>query len=189
MEAINVYDFDKTLLPYDSTEAFFLWCLRRYPRAGLRGAAALPLLPLQAVGARSKTEVKEALYRFLPALPDARAEAETFWAARLSDVRPWYLQRRRPDDVVISASPEFLLRPAAEALGFCLIASRVDPNTGRACGRNNDGAEKVRRFRLEYPDAAVAEFYSDSRHDAPMARLAQRAFLIRHGEPRPWPGR
>ena len=29
MEKVNVYDFDKTILPYDSTEAFFLHCLRR----------------------------------------------------------------------------------------------------------------------------------------------------------------
>ena len=33
MEKVNVYDFDKTILPYDSTTAFFRHCLRRYPRA------------------------------------------------------------------------------------------------------------------------------------------------------------
>ena len=32
MELVNVYDFDKTILPYDSTEAFFAFCLRRWPR-------------------------------------------------------------------------------------------------------------------------------------------------------------
>ena len=46
MERINVYDFDKTILPYDSTEAFFLFCLRRHPRALFPAMRALPYLAL-----------------------------------------------------------------------------------------------------------------------------------------------
>ena len=42
MEKVNVYDFDKTILPYDSTEAFFRHCLRRYPRVLFPALGALP---------------------------------------------------------------------------------------------------------------------------------------------------
>ena len=52
MEKVNVYDFDKTILPYDSTEAFFRHCLRRYPRAIYPALCALPLaagMPLRPV--------------------------------------------------------------------------------------------------------------------------------------------
>lgn len=187
MPKVNVYDFDKTILPYDSTEAFVRWCARRYPRAMLRSAAAAPLLPLWAVGRSSKTEVKQAVFRFLTRIPDVRAEVEEFWRVNLPNINDWYLWQKKPDDIVISASPEFLLRPAADALGFRLIASRYSPYTGLAEGANNDGAEKVRRLREAYPDAEIAEFYSDSLHDAPLARLADCAWLVKGDALAPWP--
>ena len=31
MEKVNVYDWDKTIFPVDSTVAFVRWCLRRHP--------------------------------------------------------------------------------------------------------------------------------------------------------------
>lgn len=189
MEKVNVYDFDKTLLPYDSTEAFFRVCMKKYPRAAVRAAAAVPRLPLMAVGLSSKTAMKERFYRFLTGIPDVDAEAADFWRTHLADIHPWYLEKRRPDDIISSASPEFLLRPAAKYLGVRLIASRVGKYTGLYEGVNNSGAEKVRRLRREYPDVEIAEFYSDSRSDEPLANLADRAFLVRGTEILPWPGR
>ena len=89
-------------------------------------------------------------------------------------------QNMQPDDLVVSASPEFLLAPACRRLGIRPpIASRVDARTGRYTGLNCKGAEKVSRFREQYPDAEIGQFYSDSRSDAPLAHLARRAFLVR----------
>ena len=101
----------------------------------------------------------------------------------------WYLARRRESDVVSSASPEFLLRPVAEQLGFRLMASRVDRYSGWTLGENNHGEEKVRRLRREYPGLEIAEFYSDSLSDTPLARLAERAFIVKGQRLEPWPER
>jgi phosphoserine phosphatase len=75
----------------------------------------------------------------------------------------------------------------AETRSPNLIASRVDPKTGQYTGRNCDGAEKLRRFREEYGETPVEEFYSDALSDAPMARIAQRAFLVKGDRVTPWP--
>lgn len=40
MEKVNVYDWDKTIFPVDSTVAFVRWCLRRH-RCNLAAAARL----------------------------------------------------------------------------------------------------------------------------------------------------
>lgn len=189
MEKVNVYDFDKTILPYDSTEAFFLHCLRRYPRVLGPALGAVPLaagMPLRLV---SKTRVKEVFYRFLTRIPDIDAEVARFWDAHIADINAWYLARRRPDDIVSSASPEFLLRPVAERFGFRLMASRVDKHSGWTLGENNHGEEKVARLRKEYPEVQIAEFYSDSLSDTPLARLAERAFLVSGQCLEPWPER
>lgn len=187
MEKINVYDFDKTILPYDSTEAFSLFCLRRYPRAMLGALRAVPYAALMPLRIVTKTRAKEVFYSFLANLEDVDAEVEAFWAENLKNINAWYLAQRRPDDLVISASPEFLLRPAAEALGFRLIASRVDKRSGWTLGLNCHDEEKVRRLREECPEVEIAEFYSDSLSDTPLARIAERAFLVKGSALSPWP--
>lgn len=189
MEKVNVYDFDKTILPYDSTEAFFRHCLRRYPRAIYPALGALPLAAGVPLRLASKTRAKELFYRFLTCVPDIDAEVERFWKEHIRDVNAWYLAHRRESDVVSSASPEFLLRPVAEQLGFRLMASRVDRYSGWTLGENNHGEEKVRRLRREYPGLEIAEFYSDSLSDTPLARLAERAFIVKGQCLEPWPER
>lgn len=182
---MNTYDFDKTIFPRDSTATFYLWSLRRCPRALLSLPRTVFAFVLMALRLRSKTRCKEIFYGFLRYLPEGMPEQ--FWREHIDRIYPWYLAQKRDDDVVISAGPEFLLRPVAEELGFSLIASRVDAKSGKTDGLNCHGEEKVRRFRAVYGDVTPERFYSDSLSDTPMARLASEAFMIRRGAIAPWP--
>ena len=181
---MNVYDFDKTIYPRDSTAQFYLWCLRRYPGAWLTLPCTAWAFLCLGLKLKRKTACKQIFYRFLRHVP---ADApETFWREHIGAICPWYLAQKRPDDLIISASPEFLLAPAARAVGFALMASPVDQATGRYDGENCHGAEKVRRFRERYGDAPVEGFWSDSRSDAPMAALAAHAWLVTRDGIVPW---
>ena len=175
MEIVNVYDFDKTILPYDSTEHFFAYCVRRWPRVIGPALCAVPLLPGMRLNWTTKTRVKEVFYRFLTRVPDIDAAVEDFWSTHYGDINPWYFEKMQPSDIISSASPDFLLRPVTNRLGVRLIASRVDRHSGWTLGENNHDVEKVARFMREYPNTEVGEFYSDSLSDTPMAKLAQRA--------------
>ena len=97
-------------------------------------------------------------------------------------------EQKRSDDLIISASPEFLLRPAAERLGVSLLATPMNPYTGKIMGKNCHDREKVRRFLEHFERDSVENFYSDSLSDTPMAELARRAFLIKDHQCLPWPG-
>ncbi len=187
MEIVNVYDFDKTILPYDSTEHFFAYCVRRWPRVVGPALRAVPMVPGMKLRWTTKTRVKEVFYRFLTQVPDIDAAVEDFWRTRFSDLNDWYLAQMRPDDIISSASPDFLLRPVTTRLGVRLIASRVDKCSGWTLGENNHDVEKVRRLRREYPNTEVDEFYSDSLSDTPLASIAHRAFLVKGSELTPWP--
>lgn len=184
---MNVYDFDKTIYAGDSTADFIVWCLRRKPALAFRllpGAAAFGGYLCRRV---SKTRFKERLYRFLRFVPDIDAWVEAFWNQHQEGIQAWYRLRQQPEDVVISASPEFLLRPICRRLGIVhLLASQVDKHTGLYSGENCHGQEKVRRFRQAFPEGQVTAFYSDSRSDDPMARLAQEAWLVDGDRLRPW---
>lgn len=187
---MNVYDFDKTIFPVDSTAKFWAYCLKKYP-------AVRKCLPKQALagvgyGLRliSLAQFKGVLYGFLRCLPDAKQAAKDFWDENISKIEPWYLAQKRPDDLVISASPQFLIEEACERLKILpAIASPVDESTGRLTGENCKSEEKVRRLRQTYPDAQVEKFYSDSLSDTPLARLAKTAYLVKNGRPESWPDR
>ena len=186
--SMDVYDFDGTLYRGDSTRDFLLFCLRRHPRLARTlprtGVAAAACLGLHAI---DKTRFKGALYRFLPLLPDVELELAEFWKSHERNIGgPCSAQA---GDLVISASPEFLLRDMCEKRGLLLIASQVDPHTGIVLGPNCSGAQKIARFRAAYPEAAIERFYSDSRNDDPLAGLAQHAYLvdIPANKIAPWP--
>lgn len=184
---MRVFDFDKTLYCNDSTQDFIMHCLRKYPRIAL----TLPRTGLAAVGmatrALDKTRFKAALYRALTCVPDVPHEVELFWSTHEQGIAGACADCAQPGDLVISASPEFLLRDVCAKRGWQLIASQVDPCTGRVLGPNCSGAEKVVRFRGAFPDAHVEAFYSDSRNDDPMAALADEAWLVKDGALIPWP--
>ena len=148
--------------------------------------AAAYMLPGYWLGKISKTAIKERMYGFLRRVPDVDTELEAFWAKNFDRVNAWYLAQQRPDDIIISASPEFLVRIPAQKLGVRLLASRVDKHTGMTDGENCHGAEKVRRLHETYPDVEIAEFYSDSRSDSPLAELAEHAYLVHGQERTPW---
>lgn len=186
-EHFNVYDFDKTVLPYDSTAAFFIFCLKRQLSLIFAVIPAALSFPLFKLGIITKTRCKEIFYRFLTKLEDVDELVELFWRIKKRDFYPWYLSQKRSSDLIISASPDFLLRPICDELGVRLIASRVDKHTGKTEGLNNYGMEKLNRFRAEFPMAVIDEFYSDSLSDEPLAFIAKKAFFIKHGRPFPWP--
>ena len=91
MEKVNVYDWDKTIFPVDSTVAFVRWCLRRHPGVIRALLGTLVLLPGYWLGKVSKTAIKERMYGFLRRVPDVDAELEAFWAQNFARVNPWYL--------------------------------------------------------------------------------------------------
>lgn len=183
---MNVYDFDGTIYQGDSSVDFFLFALKRKPsliRYVLKQAKGFFLYAIKRIG---KTQLKEYYFCFL-ATVDARKLAEDFWEQNQRKIYTWYLQQQQPGDIIISASPEFLLKPICERLGIRhLIASEVDVRSGRFSGENCRGEEKVRRLASEYHVTQIDRFYSDSQSDLPLAKLAKEAFLIVHGKITPW---
>lgn len=184
---MNVYDFDKTILWKDSTFLFVRYCFLRYPKTW-KTLPGMALASVKYLTGRSTLEAyKEKAFAFLACLPDTGRVVEQFWDKHQRGIKGWYLSRKRPDDVIVSASPQFLLEPICRRLGVEVIATTMDPHTGKITGPNCKGKEKVPRFRALHPDAVVEEFYSDSLSDTPLARVAKQSYLIKGEQLTPWP--
>ena len=134
----------------------------------------------------TKTDFKQVMYRFLRYC-DTERDVSDFWQKNESKIKAFYLKQQQPDDVIISASPVFLLTPICQKKGIRhLIASKVNPKTGVYSGINCHGDEKVRRFYEKFPNGVIDEFYSDSYSDTPLAELSKKAFLVDGESVSPW---
>ena len=185
---MNTYDFDNTIFYPDSSVTFYLYCLRKFP------GAVLPTAPKSLIkaaaykfGRLSAKKLKEQLFSFLPKIPDIDATVARFWEENRRRIAPWYLAQKTEEDLIISASPEFLLEPICRELGVKLLGTRMDKHSGRISGENCHDTEKVRRFREAFPKASTENFYSDSLTDSPMAEIADRAYIVKKNDVRPWP--
>ncbi len=175
---MNVYDFDKTIYDGDSTVNFYKFCIRKRP-------AILRYLPVQLwaffmyfIRLYDKTTMKENFYRFLQGIDDVDILLKEFWEKNMSKIKSWYIKAKQDDDVIISASPEFLLKIPCDMLNIKMMASRVDKKNGKYNGLNCHGKEKVSRFYEVFPDGKIEKFYSDSYSDTPLAKLAEKSYMV-----------
>ena len=184
---MNIYDFDKTIHDGDSTAAFIKYCVKRFPKTVITLIPTAWAFFLYVIGIYSKTQFKEKMYRFLRFVPDIDNVLEDFWDINEKNILDYYKAQQKEDDIIISASPEFLLEPICRRLGIKnLIASRVDRLSGKYTGENCWGEEKVVRLKEKYGISHCDEFYSDSYSDSPLARIADRAFIVRRNDLSEW---
>ena len=186
---IDIYDFDKTIVPFDSGSLFTAYCFLHYPWCFIT-------LPIIAVAALlmvlhiiNFTSFKKTCFLFLPLIPKEKA-VKKFWDRHINEVHPWFKERTRYS-VVISASPDFLLNDIAKRLSFDkLICTRHNPKNGIIIGENCRDGEKVRRLYEEFcrDCVEVEDVYSDSlRHDKPIFSLANgKCYHIGKGEKIPF---
>jgi len=110
-----------------------------------------------------------------------------FWILNEKKIKTWYRENKKESDIIISASPEFLLFPVTEKLDIQdVIATKLDINTGKIDGKNCRGKEKVVRFQEKYKLEEIDNFYSDSDADLPLATIAKRAYKVKGMQVQEW---
>lgn len=176
---MNGFDFDGTLYRSDSTFDFWMFALKKCPRCACALPAQLKAAILFVCKRIDREEFKGRFYRFLSYIEGIDVLVNNFWQHYEKKINYCVLQRTQPGDLIISASPRFLLAPFAKKRNLELIASEVDEKSGKLLGLNCRGEEKVRRFREAYRDIVLEEFYTDSQADIPMTHWAKRSYFVK----------
>jgi HAD phosphoserine phosphatase-like hydrolase, family IB len=183
---MNVYDFDKTIYDGDSTLDFYVFSIKK-------DLSLLRYLPKQFLGIVfyylkiiNKERYKEFFFSFLKGIGNIDEEIKQFWKENREKIKDWYLNQKNKNDIVISASPEWLLKPITNELGIHLIATKVNKKTGEFNGLNCYGEEKVKRFKEKFPNEEIENFYSDHYSDIPMSLISKNSWIIRGNIIREW---
>lgn len=176
-----IYDFDKTIYSGDSSIDFFWFCFRAYPLAIIR---IIPIFFFNCILYKLKKITKEKLksefFSFLKYINNTHDLIDKFWLNNYRKLKKWYLEKKHNQDIIISASPEFLLCYPCNKLGVKkLIATKVDIKTGELIGLNCYGKEKTKRLKEEFGEVDVCEAYSDSMSDIWIFKLAKFSYLVK----------
>lgn len=176
---INLYDFDNTIYKGDSSVDFYFYNLVRTPAMFLHIFVMIYAGLLYILKIINKTRMKEYIFSYLKFI-NVDKRLDSFWRTHTKNIKKFYLDKKHDQDIIISASPEFLLRPMEKYLGVkMLLASRVDKSTGKFDGLNCHGEEKVRRLNEVITGYEVMESYSDSTSDDPILKLAKKAYYVK----------
>lgn len=176
---VNGYDFDGTIYDGDSSVDFYFYCLKRNKKVLLQLPVQLWGLILYLLHIIDKTRFKEKVFSFLKRIDDIDPYIKDFWNNNLNNIKKWYLEQKEKTDIIISASPEFLLKPLEKKLKVTIIASKVDKKIGKFHEKNCHDIEKVKRFNEEVKDKKLKAFYSDSMSDMPMMRISKNAYYVK----------
>lgn len=181
---MNVYDFDDTIYNGESCLHLFRFYIKRYPyllKKAPRVLFAFAKYKMGKITAEQALNLYGAeLAEMFKKIPDMRADAVEFWDIYFKNIKPFYKELQKPDDLIITASPEIIVEEACKRLDIHnLIGSVIDPKTGeitRLCMRSN----KIKAFFEAYPDGQIEDFYTDSpKNDKPLIDIAKRAFIVK----------
>lgn len=180
---VVAYDFDGTIYDGDSSVDFYKFCFKKKKSICKYWLKQLWYFLLYILDIKTKTEMKETIFCFLKDFNNQEQLVIEFWTTYNKKIKQWYLNKEHLNDIIISASPEFLLKVPCQNLKVKdLIASEVDIKTGKFLSFNCHGEEKVRRLKEKYPNIAVEEMYTDSHVDLPMIELSNQGFKVKKNQ-------
>lgn len=175
---MSSYDFDDTIFRGNSMRRFSIFCTIRLPYLLLYLPVLLIAFLLRAVRILNKNIYLLLLEGFVIFVPRVDRFVAKFWDKNMSRIKSWYLDRKRDDDVIVSATPVFLVGEACRRLGVKCIATDFSPR-GKLTGRHCHGRYKVEYFRRDMGDVVPDCYYSDSHSDKPMWVYCDRGCLVK----------
>ena len=179
MKKIDIYDFDKTVIPFDSGSTFMFYCFLRHPYL-------IFLLPfyffdvlLFLTHIIGLDHFKHHIFCFVRFI-NLEKNVKKFWDKHEKKIKPLYEKLRSDDDLIITASPDFNIEEICRRLGIKRhLTSRVDRESGKILFVNIR-ENKIKAYEKEYGDIPIENFYTDSpENDAVLIEKANHAFVVK----------
>jgi phosphoserine phosphatase len=177
---MNAYDFDGTIYPGDCSVEFGLFCCMHHPKMWVTFfPKAITNLIKYKKGSMKRAKMMKEYFKFLrkDRLKDFDELIQKFWDKNEKKISKWYLNQKKPDDLIISASPTCIIAPIAKRLGVNYAATEYDREFGVIID-NLMFAKGKARYIIDKGFPVIDNFYSDSLADTPLALCAEKAHLV-----------
>ena len=175
---MNVYDFDGTIFPTDCSIGFCIWCMNRHPKLYFTFAPkVIKNIILRKLGKIPEYRMQREFFGYLTLIDDFDVQIERYWDKNEKKIAPWYLKQKRPDDLIISASPDCIIGSIAKRLGVNFMATEFNRKYGVFLNNLMYAQEKA-QYIIDHGFPLIDNFYSDSLSDTPIALCAEKAYLV-----------
>ena len=175
---MNAYDFDGTIYPTDCSIDFFFWCMKSHPRLWYTHfPKSIKNLILRKLNKMTEARMQREFFGYLTLVDDFDEQIKRYWDKNEKRIASWYLAQKRPDDLIISASPKCIIEPIAKRLGVRFMATDFDRVYGVFLNKMKYAKEKA-RYIIDQGFPMIENFYSDSLADMPLALCAEKAHLV-----------
>ncbi len=175
---MNVYDFDGTIFPGDCSIGFAIWCMNRHPTLWFTYfPRAIKAFVQYRRGKIPNYRLQCEVFSYLTKVHDFDVQIERYWDKNEKRIVPWYLAQKRPDDLIISASPLCIIERIAGRLGVSCVATEYDRELGVLVNNLMYATEKS-LYMIEQGLPQIENFYSDSLADTPLALCSDHAHLV-----------
>ena len=183
---MKVFDFDNTLYRGESSLDFSLFMIR----ANKRILLYLPVIASNTIRYKlclvDRQELGDSINKYMKIIVRSKQEmldlVEAFWATHSKNLDQRMIARIRPEDIIITAGPDFLLDGIKDRLHTENIISSVVDLDRREILHFNFKDNKVLRFRELYGDRKIDAFYTDSYNDKAMMDISEKVYLIKKGK-------
>lgn len=176
---MNCYDFDKTIYKKDSSIKLYLFYISKYPLKIFGIFRLMFLFFLNVIGILSTMKFKEKFFAFLTNIKDVDTFVDEFWQKEKKNINSYFYDVIKDNDVVISASPQFLIEPILKSINpqIVVIGTNMDKRTGKIEGENMKGKHKAEVLNgLGYTE--FDSVYTDSLSDFPILDMAKNKFIV-----------
>lgn len=180
---MNLFDFDNTIYDGESVVDFFVFCLKKKKSLIIY----LPIIIFTAFLYKFKLlsidrllkSASKMTFAFKKSNEDFSLLAKEFWKINEKKLKPYYLAMLTSEDIIITASPSFLINEISYKLKTKkIISSEFNINTGQF-EYANFKENKVISLKKRYPNVVIKNFYTDSLNDIPLMRLSKNSYLVK----------
>ncbi len=179
---MNAYDFDGTIYDGDSGIDFVMYVFSKKPFFVIgHMIKSIGSVIGYKFGKVDFKTAKSKVFAFVGNVDNLDELIEGFANKNKNKLKDYYHTNRKDDDLIISASLDFYLKPLCEKIGLKnVICTEYDIKSGVILNENCKGEEKVKRFEAIYgKDAIIENAYGDSKGDIPLLKRAKNGYMIK----------
>jgi len=182
---MNCYDFDKTIYKKDSSIKFFLFCLKKKPILIFHLIKCCFFAIIHYLGIIKTKNFKEIFFGFTKHFSNIDEIIENFWVTEIKNINKWYIDQKKNNDIICSASPLFLVKPIFNVINpkATILCTNLDLKTGKIIGENLKGEAKVSALKQHFSNTEIKfdSVYTDSMSDLPILDLTDNKYIIGKG--------
>ena len=185
MIIIKVFDFDNTIYRGESAVDLAFFMIKSNKRILFFVPTIFYNLIKYKLCLVDKDNMQRVINRcFKSAIKDKNGllgPVESFWEKHSCKLDERMLKRIGKDDIIITATPDFLINGIKDRLNTSnIISSEVDAEK-REVTYFNFGDNKVRKYKELYVRRKIYRFYTDSYNDKALMDISERVFIVKKG--------